>query len=148
MTDIKDMSVSQIEYHLNNLKNDEYRKKRELERQAEEAFRAVNNIEIYEASDYCGLRNGEVQFYYGYEATYCPEHDDERICEAVMCEKREWCFTATKDGTEVLRLPTSKLWYINDAHIVWYLLSGIGQYLKADTTGTDMIKNSPDTTEG
>lgn len=116
MSDITEMSVYQIENYLDKLKWEEHDAKRKAERKAEELFKSSHKIEIYQASDYCGMRNGRTEFYYGYE-----DVDD----------NEEWCFTAKEDGVEVMRLPQSKLWYIPDADIMWYLLSGIGQYLQA-----------------
>lgn len=134
--DINEMTDSQIEDYLRERKFRVYSEKILKEREAEKAFKDAAHLNIYQSSDYCGLSIDNLSFYYGYEVTMCPKHKSEEVCEQVDCELREWCFTADEGNKEVLKLPTSKLWFINDADIMWYLLSGIAHYLQ--------LKNSQD----
>lgn len=128
--DINEMTNLQIEDYLRERKNRAYSEKLRKEREAEEAFKRATNLNIYQSSDYCGMSIGSLSFYYGYEDTMCPKHRSEEQCERLDCELREWCFSVMENDKVLLRLPTSKLWFINDADIMWYLLSGIAQYLQ------------------
>lgn len=127
MSDIDKMSTYDIKQYLERRAQREYAAQREKERQVEKEFRSrKKELDIFQASDYCGMSYGRYSFYYGYERTYCPEHgNDKDQC----CDKWEWAFVAYIDHIEEMRLPTSELWYIQDATIVWYLLSGIGQFM-------------------
>lgn len=75
------------------------------------------NIDTFINDDYTALDvkiDGKraLEFYFGYEV----EEDD------------EWCFTASENGKEVMRIKASEL-SSNNEEIVRYLLIGIGKYL-------------------
>ena len=123
---INDMTSQQIEQYLHSRNRKESMDKLLKETQIKESFKSRKNLDIYEASDYCGMSIGKYHFYYGYEATHCDRHGDNS--EECHCYGKEWCFTAKIDNEEVLRIPRSELWYDESAPITWYLLSGIGQY--------------------
>lgn len=89
--------------------------------------------ELYYSDDYAGCSNEKHQFYYGYEATFCPLHGKDSDCE---CEDNDWCFTVDVDGKEVLRLTTTELYESigrmspNEGMPEDYLLIGIMEYMR------------------
>lgn len=93
-------------------------------------FEEETGIEVYTSDDYCGLVSGDMVFYYGYEETYCPIKSHKKDCEDYGCEKREWCFVVSKKGKEIMRIPASKIHPENGEEPFWYLVAGIGHYLK------------------
>jgi hypothetical protein len=106
--------------------------KRREEIQREDEFEKTMKINAYRASDYAGLVTPEYSFYFGYEETACPVKSHRKNCEDYGCEKREWCFTADKNGKEVMRLRKSEL-FPNDegSDMYFYLVMGIGHFLKS-----------------
>jgi len=116
--DIAEMSVWEIQNYLEKRKMDDYQSKRKAERILKENFQNTNSFEYYLASDYIGMRVGNLEFYYGYEMIIQGDYG------------AEWCFVAKEDGVEELRIPQSSLWYIKDAVLELYLMSGIAQYMK------------------
>jgi len=87
-------------------------------------------IEVYWASDYVGVENGKHKFYYGYEETFCPLHGKNIDCG---CDHMSWCFVASVDDKEVMRLTTSELQNLVDDNpktMMDYLLIGIAEYLR------------------
>ena len=98
--------------------------------------------EVYEASDYAGLRAGEWQFYYGYERVYCPRHAHAGAQDSTSCQHdnnaendcdndTEWCFVAKKGDKEIATYIKSDLESLvrfedSTAH---YLLAGIARML-------------------
>lgn len=84
-------------------------------------------IRIYESSDYCAASINEYSFYYGYEVTACTVHPDEPECEEVyLCDSREWCFEAKKNGKLRLRLTTSDFGPVNNPDsTLEYLTRGV-----------------------
>lgn len=66
-------------------------------------------LEAYKSSDYAGLEAGKFHFYFGYEETVCKKHKSQEKCEEVDCESREWAFTASHGGNELMRVSESEL---------------------------------------
>jgi hypothetical protein len=119
--DINTMTNYEIERYLESRKLAESNKRAEVQRKKQEAFKkATDNLYIYHASDYCGLRIGEYEFYYGYEVEAIPKGK----------KRAEWAFTATVNGVQQMILPMSQLYPEEDVDNFYYLLSGIGQFLR------------------
>lgn len=76
------------------------------------------------ASDYAICEAGDLRFYFGYEFTLCKCGNDSN-CE---CEEKEWCFVASNNGEEIMRIPQSKLGLDFGLDMSEYLLAGIGFY--------------------
>lgn len=95
-----------------------------IELKREQQFRATVGLDCYAANDYCGLKVGRYRFYYGHEYTVPPDPEDD------WDENIEWAFVAWIDGEEVLRLPTSELHPKSDEEPLFYLVAGIGHFLK------------------
>jgi len=76
------------------------------------------------ASDYAICEAGDLRFYFGYEFTLCKCGKDSN-CE---CEEKEWCFIASNNGEEIMRIPQSKLGLDFGLDMSEYLLAGIGFY--------------------
>ena len=94
--------------------------------------------EIYEASDYAGLRAANLEFYYGYERVYCSRHDHAGVQDSSSCQHDnnaendcdndvEWCFVAKRDGKEIATYISSDLEKLvdNGDGTASYLLAGI-----------------------
>lgn len=123
--------AQQLEREAKELRYQAAEEKRAAERKEKEAFEKQNNMDVYTSDDYCGLEAGRYQFYYGYEEVWCVDHGP--ACpEGYDCEKSEWAFTAQIDGKEVMRLPKSKLHPEKGEVPFWYLVAGIGHFLKLD----------------
>lgn len=103
----------------------------------------AKEIDIYEASDYAGLKAGGYDFYYGYEVIYCPKHSYAGIQESPHCahdnnadnecdNDTEWCFTARKDGEIFASYIQSDLETLikNEDNTSEYILAGIATMLK------------------
>ena len=115
---------------------------RQLKLRDEERFTKKTGIDLACSDDYAVLDVGDLTFYYGYEYTFCPEHNDEETCYQHDCEKREWCFTVSKEGKEQpnIIIPMSKLWSHPDKLSVQdLLLLGMAQYLQDLRT---LLRNS------
>ena len=98
--------------------------------------------EIYEASDYAGLRAGGYEFYYGYEKIYCPTHDVYGVQDSSSCkydnnaendcdQNTEWAFVAKKGDRIITSYAKSDLESIakdSDSTAYW-LLAGIAKML-------------------
>lgn len=123
-------SIIQIERELREAKIAEFNKQQKIKRRAKEEFEKKNKVNVYSASDYCGMSNGKHSFYYGYEETMCPTKSHKNIddCDDNNCDKREWCFTADIDGKEVMRVPQSELVFDTNEPLE-VLLAGIGKFL-------------------
>lgn len=74
------------------------------------------------ASDYAICEAGDYFFYFGYEFTLCKCGKDSN-CE---CEAKEWCFVASNQIGEIMRIPQSKLGLDSGLDMYEYLLTGIG----------------------
>lgn len=103
--------------------------------------------EIYTASDYAGLKIGTLEFYYGYEQTYCKEHGRGGFPHGHQCDcdDTEWCFVVWSDykkGKEILYYTRSQIekWYeyaspeLDRGEQEYWLLAGIGMYLATLTS--------------
>ncbi len=125
----KQQKIEELESTLNILKEEKRKKEREEKEKAEEKIKKETKVTVYHSDDYAGLECGEYSFYFGYEETMCPKHGKNANCEDDHnCEKNEWAFTATKNGKELMRIPSSKL--INEWRDVYEaLLYGIGQFM-------------------
>lgn len=101
--------------------------------QKKKDFIKRTGIDVYTSDDYCGLEANGVSFYYGYEVTMCPvnSHKNSDDCYEKNCEKREWCFVATEKDKEVMKLTKSQLHPEEEEEPFWYLIAGIGHYLKS-----------------
>lgn len=97
--------------------------KRRQQMAREKAFEDQTGIDVYWSNDYAGLKSGRYRFYYGYEHTVPPEPDDDD-------EDAEWAFVAWVDGEEVMRLPTSEVHPSERENMIFYLLAGIGHFLR------------------
>ena len=97
------------------------------EEEAEELLKEETGINVYRASDYCGMSCRRYRFYYGYEATICPHHGNDSHCN---CDEREWAFVAYAgdDKEELLRIPQSRL-TTSPEPVMMNLLVGIGQFI-------------------
>ena len=97
------------------------------EEEAKELLRKDTGINVYRASDYCGMSCRGYRFYYGYEATVCPHHGNDSHCD---CDEREWAFVAYRrdEKEELLRIPQSKL-TTSQEPVLNNLLAGIGQFI-------------------
>ncbi len=114
------------------IENEDYGKREKERLRKRDEFEKLYDIQVYTSDDYCGLSVGNISFYYGYEVSFCPikSHKTEDDCYEKDCDKREWCFTAEKDGKEILKMPQSKIHPREDEEPFWYLVAGIGHYLK------------------
>ena len=94
--------------------------------------------EIYEASDYAGLRAADMEFYYGYEKIYCARHNHVGVQDSSSCQldnnaendcdnDTEWCFVAKKDGKRIATYIKSDLEQLaqDSDSMAYYLLAGI-----------------------
>ena len=98
---------------------------RKRDEQAEEQLKEETGINVYRASDYCGMSCREYRFYYGYEATVCLFHGNDNHCD---CDEVEWAFVAYGEEGELLRIPQSKL-TTSQEPVLMNLLAGIGQFI-------------------
>lgn len=93
-------------------------------------------IDIYEASDYAGMKTPEYDFYYGYEVTSCAKHQSQEDCEDADCSDSEWCFTATEKETgNVFKISQSNIEKQLERELggdscALYLLAGIGAWMR------------------
>jgi hypothetical protein len=126
-----DKTIQELENELSRRKFEEYQAKYADTQKKKNDFRKTRGIDVYTSDDYCGMSNGTYDFYYGYEVTECPvkSHKLDDDCYEEDCDKREWCFTASVNGTEFMRLPTSQLWGEEGEEPFFYLLGGIAQFL-------------------
>jgi len=88
----------------------------------------AKKVEVGVSDDYATLTVGKLEFYFGYERTYCPKCGKDNLeCEH---ESSEWCFTAKRAGKELMRIPQSKL-VDEDSwpEMATALLAGIGKFL-------------------
>ena len=86
----------------------------------------MSKTRTYSASDYAGLVTPHVEFYYGYEKTWCPDHNHGPCPED--CDKAEWCFTADFGG-EHIAIPVSNLSVEDKWNCQTCLLAGIAAIL-------------------
>lgn len=77
------------------------------------------------AGDYAGITSKNLDLYYGYEC---------------WDENGEWCFSARVGGSEVMKIPQSKLKVSDKFDCVSCLLAGIGQLF--DKYGATEIQNA------
>lgn len=106
--------IQQLEEEVRRLKLAEHEKRRLAKLKKEEEWRKDNEMDVYTSDDYCGLRIGSYQFYFGYEVT----------------KGGEWCFTADVDGKQVMKLKQSEVHPEEGEVPFWYLVAGIGHFLK------------------
>ena len=100
-----------------------------LKRETE--YRKTQHLDVYRSDDYAGLECGKYKFYFGYEETWCPVKSHKEDCEDNGCDKREWCFTASINSKEVMKVPVSKLYPPEkQEEPMFLLLSGIGLFLQ------------------
>ena len=103
----------------------------------------TSKTEIYEASDYAGLRAGGYEFYYGYEKVYCPKHEVYGVQDSPNCkydnnaendcdQNTEWAFVAQKDGRIIKSYAQSDLVSLakDSDSTAYYLLAGIAKMLE------------------
>ena len=128
---MKKESLFELKERIRRLELKEAEKKRQEEDRKINKFEESTGIHIYTSDDYCGLELPFIHFYYGYEETYCKKHGKNKDCEDRDCEKNEWAFTVTIRKKEVMRIPKSKLHPEKEGQPFWYLIAGIGHYLKA-----------------
>jgi len=126
-------TIQELEKELSKARRVEHEQKRRDDYKKEQEFKAKENINLYTSSDYAGLENGKYSFYYGYEHTRClvKQHgvscvDDSRD----PCEDAEWCFVAKQGNKEIFRMVQSQLWWETGETPFFYLLAGIGHFLK------------------
>ena len=86
--------------------------------------------ECFIASDYAGVRGGNVDLYYGYEQTD---------------ENGEWCFVATEDGVEQMRIPQSKLGIKDSFNPASNLMAGIAIFVSRRSLLLRDIKHAAQT---
>ena len=99
--------------------------------------------DIYEASDYAGLRAGDLSFYYGYERIYCSRHDHAGVQDSPSCthdnnaendcdNDAEWCFVAKKGDKEIATYTQGDLESLvdNEDSTRAYLLAGIARMIE------------------
>ena len=92
----------------------------------------MTDINTFVNDDYAALDTPDIDFYYGYESTYCSEHgygpDDE--CPDDDCDDvTEWCFVVTRKGKEIFKRRSSEIPVEEGSEPVRFLLAGIGLYL-------------------
>lgn len=133
--------IDELKDELRKLEMEELANKQTQARQKEETFRKATGIDVYTSDDYCGMSNGIVSFYFGYEVTMCPKHKYQETCERNDCDLSEWCFTADIETTEVMKLPASKISATEGEEPFWYLISGIALFLN-NTECIDMLVKS------
>ena len=124
-------TIRELEDELAVRKNQQYLTEASKRKQVMDKFKKDKDIDIYCASDYCGMDVGEYSFYYGYETQKCPnkEHANEKGRCKYDCDEQEWCFKAGVEGGRQMVIPKSDLWPTQDEDMFVYLLSGIGQFL-------------------
>ena len=123
-------TIQELENELAQRRRDESEAKRREEYKKEEIFRKAEKIDVYTSDDYCGMTNGKYDFYYGYEVTECAIKSHRKNCEDNGCEKREWCFTASVDNKEVMKIRKSLLWHDSGDEPFFYLLAGIARFIR------------------
>ena len=112
------------------LDQEERDKERIVKMSKKKKFIKDTGIEVYTSDDYCGLELKGISFYYGYEETDCPKHSNKEECEEKDCEEREWCFVAKNNGKVVTRMRRSEIHPEENEEPFWYLVAGIGHYLR------------------
>lgn len=120
--------ANKLENEARKLKQDVRRDEQKKEIEKQSVWEEKENIDVYAKSDYAGLRVGGIEFYFGYEDTFCEEHGT--ICCVDYCDESEWAFVVKRGSDELMRIPKSKLHPIVGEEMMFYLLAGIGHYLK------------------
>jgi hypothetical protein len=120
----------ELEEKAKRLRIEASQEKYKAENNKKREFEETQKIDVYTSDDYCGLTLPNISFYYGYEETQCPVKSHRKNCEDNGCEKREWCFVVTIKGKKVMKIPTSKLHPTEGEEPFWYLVAGMGHYLK------------------
>lgn len=131
MTD-KEAEAQKLEDQARRLRLEANEEKRMLELKKKEEFNQKNKMDVYTSDDYCGLEAGRYSFYYGYEVTVCPVKNHKENCEDNGCEKREWAFEAKVGGKRVMLLSKSQVHPEEGEEPFWYLVAGIGHFLKGN----------------
>lgn len=121
----------QLEQEAQRLRSEAQQEEMRAEIEAQATYRNNEKIDTYIASDYAGLKAGKYEFYFGYEITVCPKHKSSDECSEADCDKGEWAFQATISGKEVMKVPESKLYPRKNESPEFYLLAGIGKFLKS-----------------
>lgn len=93
-----------------------------------------SGLSVYGSDDYVGCSAGVYSFYFGYEVTKCPvkSHKDDDDCSEKDCEKREWCFTADKNGKNVVTWAESEFSYGEAVDIERKLILGMAKFIKEE----------------
>jgi len=95
-----------------------------------------NNKSIGINEDYATIYTSDDNYndilsaYYGYEVSFCPDHETEDECydRPDECEKREWCFQYKEKGIKLIYTKSDLeefCPYIKDRDPSQYLLAGI-----------------------
>lgn len=128
----KRKKVEELERQTNELHFEIEEEEHESKIKKEKIFKEKKKINVYYSDDYAGLDSGKYHFYFGYEVTHCPvkSHKDDEDCYEKDCVKREDCFVATIGGKEVLKLTRSQLHPKTNEDVTFFLLAGIGHFLK------------------
>jgi len=126
-TDLKSKIIEK-ERELESMKFDLLKQERSARLKKEVEFLKDRKIDVYTSDDYCGMSDGQISFYYGYEVTGCKIHGSGE-CEGQDCEMSEWCFQATdcNNGRILASYATSELWHRAGEKPYLYLLAGIAR---------------------
>lgn len=121
-----------LEKELNDIHEIQQKEQLKKQNEKEAKFREEHDIDVYTSDDYCGMTCSKYSFYFGYEVTECPikSHKDEEDCDNKNCDKREWCFVASIDDKDVMKKRASQIWFKEGDEPFFYLLAGIGLFLK------------------
>lgn len=113
------------------LQNKIYTLKQDLRRQKDREYES-QGLGVYGSDDYAGASAGDYDFYFGYEVEKCPvkSHRSKDDCDNAECEEREWCFTATKNGKEIVRWAESEFSYSQADDIERKLILGMAKFIK------------------
>ena len=126
----KESKAYELKEEARKLELEASQERQELEIKQEQEYRKNTKTDVYCSDDYAGLEAGKYSFYFGYEMTICPVKSHKEDCEDNGCEKREWCFVASINKKEVMRIPASKLYPKKQEEPMFFLLAGIGIFLK------------------
>ena len=142
MKNDKLLEAQELERKAQELRRDAYEVKRQEELKKEEEFRTKEKLDVYTSDDYCGLTTGDYSFYYRYEITVCPVKSHRKNCEDNGCGKREWAFEAKIKGKTVMTMGKSEVHPEEREEPFWYLVAGIGHFLKREAISTPKKVNT------
>lgn len=112
------------------MRREAHEEARQSELRARETWEKEHNADVYIASDYAGMKSGNLHFYFGYEHIVCAYHENEEECDRRDCDEKEWAFVVSRAEKEILVIPQSKLHPRKNEDTSFYLLSGIALFLK------------------